>query len=129
MAMWDPSCAPSALATPMDKPSQKIILPANKKSVRAARLVARLTTRAFPLPVTKSKPRKLTKQNMRKVPVPGPMRPSYTPMAKAAPSPIARVRGVRPGKRFSRPSERFEITKAPTNRMRTAMRLRKPSAS
>ena len=82
-------------------------------------MLARLSTLALPLAVRRSKPIRVVKAMMAKVPVPGPKMPSYRPMASPMPRAMAVFLGVRmPSSLFSSGSfRRQRISTAAMGRM------------
>ena len=77
-------------------------------------MLARLSTLALPPAVRRSKPIRVVKAMMAKVPVPGPKMPSYRPM----PSPMARASTAFLA--FRVPSSRFSSGRSRRQRMSTA---------
>ncbi len=76
MANLAPSVPPAALQTAMGIAIAYIIRPLLAKNKMEPRLVARLTSFACALAFKKSKPSKVIKASTRKLPAPGPTKPS-----------------------------------------------------
>ena len=76
MAKRAPTAPPTALLNAIGRARAQTILPCRMKRVMDPRLVAKLTSLALADALKKSKPRKAIKANIKKLPVPGPMKPS-----------------------------------------------------
>ena len=84
-----PRKLPTTFATAMGTKNLHHTFPVQPNQARAAMLVVMLITFALATACRKSNPSALTNRKIRKVPVPGPKKPSYNPSAKAIAEAIA----------------------------------------
>lgn len=82
IANFEPTYPPNPLEIAIGIAIDQITFPLIKNKQIEPKLVARFTNLACVLALKKSIFKKVTKQTIKKVPVPGPIKPSYNPTIK-----------------------------------------------